>query len=151
MHIQCEQRKSILPIFTQCLLTIQVSKFPCHCAWIDAKRSLGTKLGLCVYVLSCFDCVRLCEALRTSACQTPLSMGFSRQEYWSGLPCPPPGDLPKPGIEPVSLTSNLHLQAGSLPLAHYLGSPKLGLLEYNLILNVIWKYFFHYFSILSSL
>ena len=35
--------------------------------------------------------------------QTPLSMGFSRQEYWSGLPCPPPGDLPNPGIRPVSL------------------------------------------------
>ena len=32
-------------------------------------------------------------------------MGFSRQEYWSGLPCPPPGDLPDPGIEPASLTS----------------------------------------------
>ena len=32
----------------------------------------------------------------------PLSMGFSRQEYWSGLPCPPPGDLPDPGIEPAS-------------------------------------------------
>jgi len=32
-------------------------------------------------------------------------MGFSRQEYWSGLPCPPAGDLPDPGIEPVSLTS----------------------------------------------
>ena len=34
------------------------------------------------------------------ACQAPLSMGFSRQEYWSGLPCPPPGDLPDPGIDP---------------------------------------------------
>ena len=33
------------------------------------------------------------------------SIGFSRQEYWSGLPCPPPGDLPHPGIKPVSLTS----------------------------------------------
>ena len=32
-------------------------------------------------------------------------MGFSRQEYWSGLPCPPPGDLPNPGMEPTSLTS----------------------------------------------
>ena len=41
----------------------------------------------------------------TVACQAPLSMGFSRQECWSGLPCPPPGDLPKPGIEPLSLTS----------------------------------------------
>ena len=36
----------------------------------------------------------------TVAHQAPLSMGFSRQEYWSGLPCPPPGDLPNPGIEP---------------------------------------------------
>ena len=35
--------------------------------------------------------------------QAPLSMGFSREEYWSGWPCPPPGDLPHPGIEPVSL------------------------------------------------
>ena len=38
----------------------------------------------------------------TVACQTPLSMGFSRQEYWSGLPFPSPGNLPDPGIEPGS-------------------------------------------------
>ena len=38
----------------------------------------------------------------TVACQDPLSMGFSRQEYWSGLPFPPPGDLPDSGIKPVS-------------------------------------------------
>ena len=37
--------------------------------------------------------------------QAPLSMGFSRQEYWSGLLCPPPGDLPNPGMEPASLIS----------------------------------------------
>ena len=43
--------------------------------------------------------------LWTVAHQAPLSMGFSRQEYWSELPCPPPGDLPDPGIEPVSLMS----------------------------------------------
>ena len=42
----------------------------------------------------------------TVARQAPLSMGFSRQEYWSGLPCPPSGDLPDPGIEPASLTSS---------------------------------------------
>ena len=46
----------------------------------------------------------------TVACWTPPSMGFSRQEYWSGLPSPSPGDLPDPGIEPVFLT----LQADSL-------------------------------------
>ena len=39
------------------------------------------------------------------ACQAPLSLGFSRQEHWSGLPCSPPGDLPNPGIKPVSLMS----------------------------------------------
>ena len=40
--------------------------------------------------------------LWTVACQAPLSIGFSRQEYWSGLPCPPAGDLPDLGIKPVS-------------------------------------------------
>ena len=52
----------------------------------------------------------------TVARQAPLSMGFSRQEYWSELLCPPPGDLPDPGIQPVSLCL-LHWQAGSSPLA----------------------------------
>ena len=45
-----------------------------------------------------------------------LSMGFFRQEYWSGLPCPPPGGLVDPGIDPMSLCL-LHWQADSLPLA----------------------------------
>ena len=49
--------------------------------------------------------VRLFVILWTVAHQAPLSMGFSRQEYCSGLLCPPPGDLPNPGIEPASLTS----------------------------------------------
>ena len=48
--------------------------------------------------------------------QAPLSMDFSRQEYWSGLPFPSPGDLPDPGIEPESPYLR-HWQAGSLPLA----------------------------------
>ena len=52
----------------------------------------------------------------TVAYQAPLFMGFSRQEYWSGLPFPPPGDLPNPGIEPTSLSPPA-LQASSLPLA----------------------------------
>ena len=49
--------------------------------------------------------VRVCAFLRTAAHQAPLSTGFSRQEYWSGLPCPPTGDLPNPGTEPTSLMS----------------------------------------------
>ena len=47
--------------------------------------------------------VRLFATLWTVACQAPLPMGFSRQEYWSGLPCSPPGDPPHPGNEPTSL------------------------------------------------
>ena len=41
----------------------------------------------------------------TAAHQAPLFMGFSRQEHWSELPCPPPGDLPNPGIKPMSFSS----------------------------------------------
>ena len=56
-------------------------------------------------MLSHFCCVQLFATLGTVACQVPLSMGLSRQEYWNGLSCPPLGDLPDPGMEPVSLTS----------------------------------------------
>ena len=54
-------------------------------------------------------CLTLCHT-RDCSPQTPLSMGFSRQEHWSGLPCPPPGDLPNAGTEPRCLA----LQADSL-------------------------------------
>ena len=62
-------------------------------------------------VLSCFSHVRLFVTLWTIARQAPLSMGFSRQEYQSELPCFPPGDLPDPGFKPGSPA----LQADSLP------------------------------------
>ena len=52
-----------------------------------------------VCMLSLFSHVLLFATPWTVACQTPLSVGFSRQEYWSGWPCPPRGDLPNPGIE----------------------------------------------------
>ena len=52
---------------------------------------------MCMF--SRFSCVHLFETLWTSAHQAPLSMGFSRQEYWRRLPCPPPEDLPDPGIQ----------------------------------------------------
>ena len=53
-------------------------------------------------LLSCFSRVRLLVTPRTAAYQAPLSMGFSRQEYWSGLPLPSPRDLLNPGIKPWS-------------------------------------------------
>ena len=77
---------------------------------------LGTLL-LCACVLSHLSPVRLSATLWTVARQAPLSMGFSRQEYWSGWPCPPPGDLPYARIEPPSLVAPA-LQEASLPLSH---------------------------------
>ena len=70
----------------------------------------------------------------TVACHVSLSMEFSRQEYWTGLPFPTPGDLPDPGIKPVSLASPA-LAVDSLPLRH-LGSPfqTFGLLK--LVINL---------------
>ena len=63
------------------------------------------------------SCLTL-ETPWTGAWQVPLTMGFPRQEYWSGLPFPSPGDLPYPGIKPMSPA----LQADSLLLSHH-GSP----------------------------
>ena len=62
-------------------------------------------------MLSCFSRVQLFATLWIVVHQAPLSVGFSQQEYWSGLPCPPPGDLLKPGIGPRSPA----LQVDSLP------------------------------------
>ena len=62
-------------------------------------------------MLSHFSRVLLFAAPWDVACPAPLSMGFSRQEYWSGLSCSPPGNLPDPGMEPVSPA----LQVDSLP------------------------------------
>ena len=78
-------------------------------------------MKMCVCVCVCtLSCVQLFVTPWTVARQA-LSMGFPRQEYWSGLPFPPPGDLPDPGIEHVS-SSSPTLQADSLMLSHQ-GSP----------------------------
>ena len=74
--------------------------------------------GMRACVLSSFSCARLFVNPWTGAHQAPLSMELSRQVYYSGLSCPPPGNLPDPGIEPVSPA----LQADSLLLSHW-GSP----------------------------
>ena len=62
---------------------------------------------LCMCVLSRFSHVRLFATLWTIAHEAVLSMGFFKQEYWSGVPFPPPGDLPNPGIEPVFMSPTL--------------------------------------------
>ena len=64
---------------------------------------LSNHLNLCHPLLKVksLSRVQLFVTLWTVAYQAPLAMGFSRQEYWSGLPFPSPGDLPNPGIEPM--------------------------------------------------
>ena len=73
-----------------------------HADSLPAK--LPGKARLCVSVLSRFSRVRLFATPWTVAHQVPLSMGILQEEYWSVLPCPPPGDRPNPGIEPRSPT-----------------------------------------------
>ena len=83
-------------------------------------------------VLSCFSHIWLFATPQTVACQAPLSMAFSRQEYWSGLPCPPPGHFLNPGVEPRSPA----WQVDSLPLVA-LGKPSLSSLFWNLSCEII--------------
>ena len=71
--------------------------------WTGQKRQNVSSESLTCCVLSC-SVVSNSVTSWTAACQAPLSMGFSRQECWSGLLCPPPRDLLNPGIEPVSLS-----------------------------------------------
>ena len=69
-----------------------------------------------MYLCECYATSVMSDSfvnLWTVACQVPLYMGFSRQEYWNRLPCPPPGDLPHLGIEPPSFMS-IALEDGSL-------------------------------------
>ena len=76
---------------------------------------------LCVCVLVTQSCPTLCDPMDCTASQAPLSMGFSGQEYWSGLPFPSPGDIPDSGIEPASPESPTWA-CGFFTLSH-LGSP----------------------------
>ena len=72
-------------------------------------------------MLSCFSCVWLFATLWTVIHQAPLSMGFSRQEYWRGMPFPPLGDLPNPGIKPtISYISCIGKNLTSKSLIHFL-------------------------------
>ena len=89
-------------------LALQAGSLPL--ASLEAKLQRIQRISLSsrvstLSVLSHFSSVRLFATLWTVACHAPLSVGFSRQIYWSGLPCPSPGALPDPGIECESLAS----------------------------------------------
>ena len=80
--------------------------------WFKQENVMISIMIMILFLFLYSDTLQLCYAVLsrsvvsnsatscTVACQAPLSMEFSRPEYWSGLPCPPPGDLPNPGIEP---------------------------------------------------
>ena len=112
----CCLRKNMLPrtvimyreIF--CLFSKQNGPF----SWTSEVN--GTSSLLCCAVW----CLTLCDPTDCSQPSASVPWGFSRQEYWSGLPCPPPGDLPNPGIEPRSPI----LQVDSLP-SEPPGSPRI--------------------------
>ena len=84
--------------FASCAQHFSRYLLPCK-SWIF-ERMLTSASTDSVKVLVALSCPNLCAAPWTVAHQAPLSMGFSRQEYWSGLPFPSPGDLPDPGIKP---------------------------------------------------
>ena len=77
---------------------------------LDEAETWGGSSGCCCCVVA--KSAQLFVTPWTVDPQAPLSMGFSRQEYWSGLPFPPPGNHPNPGIKPPAF------QADSLPLSH---------------------------------
>ena len=95
--------------------TVSVLSQQCDWGWgtfestADGLESEVNHLGSGCAVCQSLSCVQLFMTPWPGAHQSPLSMGFSRQEYWSGLPLPSPGDLPNPGIKPPTL------QADSLP------------------------------------
>ena len=115
-------QSSLLPTqitayFLVCILWRLLLCFVCDYSFPkvpDKSLVVPAILGsLTVMVCDSVNCSVVSDSVTpwTVACQAPLSIRFPRQEYWSGLPCPPPGNLPNPGMEPRSLA----LQVDSLP------------------------------------
>ena len=93
---------SSLCMYNSSLIAFNLQESSINLSWLCLLFSPTVGFYFRACVLNHFSCVWLFAILWTVAHQAPLSMGFFRQEYWSGLPCPPPGDLPDPGIEPES-------------------------------------------------
>ena len=102
--------------------------------WSRSIQNLNHLINLSLESVKLLSHVWLFATPWTVDYQASLSMGFSRQEYWSRLPFPSPGDLPNPGIEPRSLA----LQADALPLSHQ-GSPIIDICAPFFL--ILWAYF----------
>ena len=106
--------------------------------FLPALHSFSS-LGVNAWMLRCFSCVLLFMTPWTIGYQAHLSMGFPRQGYWSGLPCPPPGNLPNPEIEPESLMSP-ELAGGFFTTSATGEAPSLGLCPHKCFLGLIrWR------------
>ena len=104
------------------LLSLDIVSYRCKLSPVSLLCHFGTLLPhwffvwkicpLMLCMLSCFNHVQLFESLWTVACQAPVSMGLSRKEYWSQLPCPSPEDLPDPEEDLGEKTSYISCIAG---------------------------------------
>ena len=103
---------------TSCNITVLSRDNEIQTKWSLLLSPLDSKTKVFSSMLFLLNCSVLFISFG-QPCQTPLSMGFPRQEYWSGLPFPSPGALSDPGIEPASPD----WQVDSLPLSHLLGNP----------------------------
>ena len=101
-HILCDARR-LMWWFSLCPVWTAFSGLDSPQVEHISSLSLLQYRAHVAYCAQMLSRVRLCVTPWTAARQAPLSMGFSRQEHWSGLPCPPPGDRPNPGIKPESL------------------------------------------------
>ena len=109
--------------------------FTLSCSHLHVLKTFQASLIVPPISVKSFSHIRLFVTLWTVACQAPLSMEFSRQEYWSGLPFPSPGDLPSQGLEPRSP----EFQADSLP-SEIPGRPnQMGMLKMGLSLLVLYS------------
>ena len=101
--------EAILQGIIKNIVSVKINAPFCHTAFAYAPLSPGTlsSLWLVLLQIACkiASVISNSATLWTIALQAPLSMRFSRQEFWNGWPCPSPGDLPNPGIEPMSLVS----------------------------------------------
>ena len=104
VSIKFPNRQNLSCLYYHCAYVIMWEKTLKKCVIQPTKEGmLICKMQVCM--LSHFSHVLLFATPWTLVCQAPLSMGFSRQEYWCGLPCPLPGNLPDPGIKPEYPTS----------------------------------------------
>ena len=122
--------------------------------WLKKKKKNPCSFLLLLLLLCAQLCLTLC---RVAHQKTPLSMGFSRQQYWSGLPFPTPGDLPDPGIKPMSLCLHIgrwvpnHWATREVPEIRFLNTTVACLPTATTISSCLWLWFSQFLSLIFGL